>query len=42
MVAHARCAAQGGSLVIDGASGRLRATLESIGVADLLLATLRP
>ena len=42
MVAHARCVAQGGSLVIEGASERLRATLESIGVADLLLATLRP
>jgi anti-anti-sigma factor len=42
MVAHARCIAQGGSLVIDDASQRLRATLESIGVADLLLATLRP
>jgi anti-anti-sigma factor len=42
MVAHARCVAEGGSLTIDDASPRLRATLESIGVADLLLATLRP
>jgi anti-anti-sigma factor len=42
MVAHARCVAQGGSLVVEGASERLRATLESVGVADLLLATLRP